>query len=113
MNKTNKTLLIVYTLLLLSGGFMGYMKTHSQVSLVMSGAFSAVLLSLLLMSKKIKNSVSYVAMVLLCIDSFFTYRFLKTWKLMPSGLFAAITFLALITFIKTSDQTQNKVQREP
>jgi uncharacterized membrane protein (UPF0136 family) len=113
MNKKNKNIIIGYALLLLVGGFMGYAKSHSLSSIIMATSFSSILFSLVLISKKLKNVVAYTTVTLLLLDSFFTYRFLKTFKIMPAGGFAILTFIVIIAFIKVSDPIQNKAQRAP
>ncbi len=113
MNQKNKIILLAYTALLFSGGFIGYIKSHSLMSLIASMTFSIVLMTLYFLDKRIKNVVSYVAFTLVLLDSFFSYRFIKTLKIMPSGIFAIITFLTIVLFIKSSDRIQNKAQRGP
>lgn len=113
MNKKNKLILSVYTVLLVAGGFIGYMKSHSLMSLVMAGLFSTIFMILMLFDKAIPKAISYASFSLILLDSFFTYRFLKTWKIVPSLAFALITFITVILFIKVSDPIQNKARRAP
>jgi uncharacterized membrane protein (UPF0136 family) len=113
MNPKSKIILLSYIALLSAGGVMGYIKSGSLMSLVMSQAFGLALLALVLLCKKIQKPLTYISMVLLFIDSFFTYRFLKTWKIMPSGIFALLTFCVLVVVLKTNGQLRNKARRAP
>lgn len=113
MNLKHKIILIIYTICLLAGGSLGYIKTGSLMSLVASVSFSFILLTLLAANKKIKANVVYVSLVLLLIDLIFTYRYFQSFKFFPAGAFAIITFITLILFIKVSDRPQNKAPRGP
>jgi uncharacterized membrane protein (UPF0136 family) len=113
MNKKNKLILSIYTLILFSGGIIGYFKSHSLMSLITSCGFSIAFIFLMTFHKKITKSVSYSSFLLIFLDSFFTYRFLKTWKVMPSLALAVLTFCTVILFIKSSDPLQNKARRAP
>lgn len=113
MNKKNKLILSLYTVILLSGGIMGYIKSQSIMSLITAGFFSVSFIFLLIFNQKIKKSISLASFLLIFLDSFFTYRFIKTWKIMPSLALAILTFVTVILFIKSSDQLQNKARREP
>lgn len=113
MNKKNKLILSIYTLTLLSGGLVGYFKSHSLMSLIASGSFSFAFICLMIFDKKMSKAISLASFLLIFLDSFFTYRFLKTWKVMPSLALAILTFITVILFIKASDPLQNKAQRAP
>lgn len=113
MNKKNRAIIWVYSTMLILGGLIGFTKSGSLASLIMSSSLGAILMGLTLFAKRIRASITWTTVVLLFIDSFFTYRFLKTWKFMPAGAFALITFAALIAFIKVSDPLQNRARRGP
>jgi len=108
MNKKQKFILSTYICLLTLGGIMGYVKSGSVMSLVMSLSLSGLFLAMMVLATKIKNSLSYTTFFLLAVDLFFTYRFLKTSKFMPAGLFAIITFMVLIFFIRASKKLKAK-----
>lgn len=113
MNKKNIFILSIYTIILFSGGFIGYMKSKSMMSLIMASSFSLAFVFMMLFHKKITKAVSYSSFLLIFLDSFFTYRFIKTWKVMPSLALAILTFATVIVFIKSSDPLQNKARRAP
>lgn len=89
-----------YGLLVLIGGIMGHVKAASTVSLVMGILFGLLLLgsSLLMMRKKIVGLYAAIG-TLLVLDAFFTYRFLKTLRFFPSGLFAILSLVVLALLI--------------
>jgi uncharacterized membrane protein (UPF0136 family) len=86
------TVLWVYIILLLVGGLIGFFKGKSQVSLVMSAVFAAllVLCALGIIFKY------YVADILLgALLIVFAMRLAKTKKFMPAGLMLVATVVAL------------------
>ena len=86
------TVLWVYIILLLVGGLIGFFKGKSQVSLVMSAVFGAllVLCALGIIFKY------YVADILLgALLVVFAIRLAKTKKFMPAGLMLVATVVAL------------------
>lgn len=113
MNIKHKLIILIYTVLLLVGGSLGYVKTGSIASLIASVGFAFILLTLLAANKRLKSSVVYTSLVLLMIDLIFTYRYLKAYKFFPAGAFAIITFVTLILFIQVSDRPQKKAPRGP
>lgn len=113
MNNKNKLILSAYSILLFTGGIIGYLKSHSVASLIMATMFCLSFVILMLFHKKIKNTVSFASVLLIFLDSFFMYRFLKTWKVMPSLAMALFTFFTVIIFIKSSDRLQKTAQRAP
>lgn len=92
---------------------MGYFKSQSLMSLLTSSVFSITFICLMIFHKRIVKAVSLSSFLLIFLDSFFTYRFLKTWKIMPSLALALFTFITVILFIKVSDPLQNKARRVP
>lgn len=92
MHNLANTVLWIYIVLLLVGGLMGFFKGKSQVSLIMSVVFAA----LLIMCAKGIVFQYYVADILLAILLVvFGMRLAKTKKFMPAGMMLAITIVAL------------------
>jgi len=91
-----KTVLVVYGLLILAGGLMGWAKAGSQASLI-AGLVSSVLIFwgtyLLGTSPKAGRIVVTVVSALLCIV--FALRFLKTLAFMPAGLLLLLSVAVL------------------
>jgi uncharacterized membrane protein (UPF0136 family) len=95
MNITPSLVLWIYVGLLLIGGFIGYLKAKSQVSLITSLAFAAAL-ALCALEIVFKSGMAYVFLGLLLVV--FCIRFMKTKKFMPSGMLMAVTLLTLIVY---------------
>jgi uncharacterized membrane protein (UPF0136 family) len=77
--------------LLVIGGVIGFVKAKSQVSLIMSVAFAAVLsLCAVGIVNPIIADISLAALLVV-----FGVRLAKTKKFMPSGLMLILTILAL------------------
>lgn len=90
----------IYGLLIFIGGIMGHVKAASTISLVMGILFGLLLLgaSYLLYRKRAAGAYATICLLLL-LDGFFTFRFLKTFRFFPSGLFTLLTLLALVLVI--------------
>lgn len=90
-----KLVLIVYGAFLILGGFMGF-KAGSKVSLIMglvSGAL--ILLSAYLVSGQPIVGFSMATVVSGFLSITFLMRFIKTQKIMPSGMLLAVSVLVL------------------
>lgn len=88
---------LVYAVLLIVGGVIGYTKAGSMVSLI-SGTVSGILLLIVTgvtwQNPKTGFMINAVIALLLAI-SFFV-RFQKTGKFMPSGMLLAVSIVVLI-----------------
>lgn len=92
---------LVYGLLLLVGGMIGFAKAHSYPSLYM-GSLSAILVitSAVFMLKGVARA-SYFALGLSALLAiFFTYRFIFTMKFMPAGLMAILSIITVLILLK-------------
>ena len=105
MNKISKFISIVYAVLLMVGGVMGFLKAHSKMSLI-TGILSGILvfLSYNLGKKNPKSAYLYICTISLCLGVFFLYRFSLNHAIMPGGfmfLFSITTFVvAGLSFLK-------------
>ena len=86
------TILWIYIVLLVAGGLMGYLKAKSQMSLLTSLGFGA-LLALCALRVIADPIVADVILVVLLL--FFGSRVIKTKKFMPMGMMTLATVLAL------------------
>ena len=86
------TVLWVYIVLLLIGGLIGFLKGKSQISLIMSAAFAAILV-LCALDIVFKPYVADIVMAMLLVV--FAVRLAKTKKFMPAGLMLVVTLVAL------------------
>ena len=93
-----KLFIAIYGILLLVGGYMGFAKAGSKISLV-TGIISSVLVffGVYLMGSNAELGYKVVAGVSGLLTIVFVMRFLKTQQFMPSGLLilASLTILIL------------------
>lgn len=95
--KSSSFYIAVYALLVLIGGFIGFIKAQSTASLVMSVIFAIVLgvgALLLFFEKKIGFALASLATLVLAL--FFVYRFWMTSSLFPSGVMCFVSIIVLI-----------------
>jgi len=85
------TVVWVYTVLIVVGGLMGFLKAKSKVSLIMSAA-CAVPLVLVALGKLPVLAAQAVAGFLMVL---FTVRYASTKKIMPSGVMAVVSIVTL------------------
>jgi len=89
-------ILWVYIVLLLIGGLIGFLKAKSQVSLVLSAVFAAVLVLCAdpgLFEPSIRRGLANILMAVLLVV--FAIRLGKTKKFIPAGLMLVVTIVAL------------------
>ena len=84
MDKFSKLVSLIYGVMLILGGVMGFLKAHSKVSLI-TGAISGLIV-LLSCKIKSKSSYLYVSAVSLILAGFFSLRFAHSHAFMPAGL---------------------------
>lgn len=96
MNHFANTVLWVYIVLLLVGGLIGFYKAKSQVSLIMSSIFAALLVLTAVpgiferrFAMDLSNTIMAVVLVV------FAIRLAKTKKFMPAGMMLVVTVAAL------------------
>ena len=91
--------ILVYGLLVLGGGIIGYTASGSMASVIAGGVFGLGLLASgvgVLRSKDMGFLMAPILTVLL--TAFFGYRFAQSGELMPSGLMAALGLVALTLY---------------
>ena len=92
MTINQASILWIYIVLLLAGGFVGFLKAGSKASIITSSIFS-VLLALCALGKL---GPAYVADIILAVLLLvFGMRFSKKRKFMPGGMLLVMTALAL------------------
>jgi uncharacterized membrane protein (UPF0136 family) len=87
------TILWVYIALLVVGGFIGFLKAGSKVSLITSIIFAVVLALFAAGAIPWPRGADIVLGLLIVV---FVVRCIKTRKFMPSGLLLALTAVALV-----------------
>ena len=96
-----KVILLIYGLLLLAGSYFGF-KAGSKVSLVMGLVSGAFVLGSLWVAKT--NPVAgFIALVGISgfLSATFLIRFIKTGKMMPSGMLLLMSLVALAVSLYT------------
>ena len=90
--------LSLYALLVFVGGVIGYVKAKSRPSLVAGLGFSLLLgvASSLVSSGSIRLGAGLGVVLALALVGRFLPAFLKTKKVMPAGLVAALGFVVLV-----------------
>jgi uncharacterized membrane protein (UPF0136 family) len=103
MTKLNAYFTLVYGLIVIAGGAVGFAKAGSMPSLIMGTTFGTLLLcsGWFMLGQ---STLAYFASVALSgiLALFFIYRFVTTWSFMPAGLMAILSLLilALLLFSK-------------
>lgn len=91
---------LVYGVLVIAGGIMGYAKAKSKPSLIAGGLFGIIaIVGALLMLQQNDGGfyISLAASFLLLI--FFSRRFGATKKFMPAGLMMALSLITVLTLL--------------
>ena len=89
---SNSIILWAYTVLLLAGGLMGFLKAGSRVSLVTSAVF-AIPLALTAAGRLPADAAWMVPGILAAVCA---WRFAKSRKFMPSGLMLGVSLLVTV-----------------
>jgi uncharacterized membrane protein (UPF0136 family) len=92
MHNYANLVLWIYIVLLVVGGLIGFLKAKSQMSLVMSVSFAA-LLSLCAAGIVFQSYVADILLAALLVV--FGIRLTKTKKFMPAGMMLILTLVAL------------------
>jgi uncharacterized membrane protein (UPF0136 family) len=93
---------VIYIILLLAGGLVGFFVANSIPSLVMSSVFSALLAFFAWGMAKNCNYSRIAAMALVgLILAFFAYRFALTMQFMPAGLMILLSIGLLILLFRS------------
>jgi len=91
--------ILLFGLLVLGGGIIGYISAGSMASLVAGSAFGLGLLaSGLGVSKGKKMGFLLAPLLTLLLTAFFGYRFAQSGEFVPSGLMGVIGLVALVLY---------------
>ncbi|WP_299415088.1 TMEM14 family protein [Acaryochloris sp. IP29b_bin.148] len=90
----------LYGLFTLLGGIMGYIKSHSKISLI-SGCFSGILLLSGALAALRGNAwgLTMAMIVTALLVIVFIVRWFKTRKVMPAGLMVGLGGIALVVMV--------------
>jgi uncharacterized membrane protein (UPF0136 family) len=98
----------IYAALLLIGGFIGFIKAGSLMSILMATGFAILLFGCgyaVWKGSWIAYQVAIGLLSLLLI--FFGYRFLTTYQAMPSGMMTLLTLILLAPLARNLYQIKN------
>ena len=95
-------LIIVYSILVLSGGLIGYLMADSLPSLISGVVFGAALFTCGMGILR-ANATAFLISIALSgiLAAFFSYRYWLTLKLMPAGMMAVISSLIFLLLVST------------
>ncbi len=104
--RTSATILFLFGLTLVLGGFMGWARADSLISLIMGGGFGLSLVVCGWLMLRGRVWALYAAMLITTsISALFAYRFFTTQKMMPAGM---ILIMGLLTLSALLVGLQNK-----
>ncbi len=91
--------ILLYGLVVLGGGIIGYTRAGSMASLIAGSAFGLGLLASGLGVLRGKNMGFIIAPTLtVLLTAYFSYRFVQSGEFMPSGLMGVLGLVALILY---------------
>jgi uncharacterized membrane protein (UPF0136 family) len=93
----SKTYFIIFGLLTIAGGVMGYLKAGSAISLI-SGSISGLLLlgAAFLLPGQVIAGLALGGIVSLLLIGYFLPVFFRTGKMMPAGMMSLLSILGLV-----------------
>jgi uncharacterized membrane protein (UPF0136 family) len=101
-------LVLVYALFILGGGIAGFSISHSWPSIIM-GTISAIILicSSIAMYKGSVLGFFTAAGVTFILTVFFSNRFIHSFKFMPGGFLAILSFLVFVVLVAAKIKSSN------
>lgn len=95
-----KIYFIIFGLLTIAGGVMGFVKAGSTASII-AGSISGILLLLaaFLLPQQLVVALIIAAAVSILLAARFLPAFLKTGKMMPAGLMAILSLIGIVVAI--------------
>jgi len=92
--------ILIYGLVVLLGGVMGYLKAKSKVSLFSGlGSGIALLVAWIVCRQAAMAGLGLATLIALVLFVVFILRFLKTRAFMPAGLMMVFSFAATVVFL--------------
>lgn len=92
--------ILIYALLVLLGGVMGYLKAKSKASLFSGlGSGIGLLVSWIVCRQAAMPGLGLATLIALVLFVVFILRFLKTRAFMPAGLMMVFSFAATVVFL--------------
>lgn len=95
-------LIIVYSIIVLLGGLIGYLMADSLPSLISGVVFGAALFTCGMGILKSNATAFLISIALTAVLAvFFVYRYWMTAKMMPAGMMAVISGIILLLLMST------------
>jgi len=94
-----ETILWIYIVLLVIGGFIGFLKAKSRISLISSIIFAVVLGFVAIDKPNPVFSVEWSWGILSFLALIFLVRLLRTKKFMPSGMMLLVTAVTIVAMV--------------
>jgi uncharacterized membrane protein (UPF0136 family) len=92
-----KIYFLVFGLLTLAGGIMGYVKANSMASLIAGGVSGILLIAgALMMGSNARPILMGLGLISLVLAVRFVPAFFNTWKIMPAGMMAVLSVAGLV-----------------
>jgi uncharacterized membrane protein (UPF0136 family) len=92
--------ILIYGLVVLLGGVMGYLKAKSKASLFSGlGSGTALLVAWIVCRQAAMAGLGLATLIALVLFVVFIFRFLKTRAFMPAGLMMVFSFAATVVFL--------------
>jgi uncharacterized membrane protein (UPF0136 family) len=93
-------LVLVFSLLVLGGGIVGFTAAHSWPSLLMGSIFAVLLFccAAAMFNQSILGYFTAIGLAFI-LFLFFSYRFIYTFKFMPGGLMAGISLAVFVILL--------------
>ena len=89
-----------YSVLVFAGGFIGFLQSASTPSLVIGGLLGLTLLYTSIMILLFRKwAIFFGCTLMLLIDAFFTFHYLKTLIVFPSAIMIGISSIAIILLL--------------
>jgi uncharacterized membrane protein (UPF0136 family) len=106
----NGVVVVIYALLVMIGGMIGFIKANSVPSLIMGITFAlGLLLCAVAMIKGIMRGY-YTAIALTAIlAGFFTYRYVLSYHMMPAGIMSILSTIVIIALFFCPCKKKQKI----
>ena len=107
MKKSTATFVLIYGILLVFGGLMGFIMAQSLFSLVFGFLLGCgVIVSALAMYKKKKEGAYAALVIAFAVDALFTYRLMTTGKLFPAGAICVLSLAVIVVLVMSLKKTK-------
>jgi len=108
--KFNAIIVLIYGLMVLLGGLVGYLLADSLPSLIMGSICGAFLFASGIGLYRTSILAFFTALTVSgLLTLFFTFRYFQTYKMVPSGMMAAFSIIVFLLLLSTKGQRPTRV----